>query len=287
VNAHASTVDVIFVPLDGSEFSARAVPVAVRYAALLDATVHLLTVVAEPSSLAEESRLLDKVDVRFEHVDRSVVVGSDVAAAIVNKVEQYQGAACCMASHGRGRSAALVGSVAMRAVALGLDPILVGPRVQPEAFAAGVVACVDETDESRALVPIAVRWADGLHTYAMAITVAQPVPDPITPGPPHRRFGPDEDVDGYLRRVVAPLKAQGVDVQTRAIYDPISPADGVHAFLRDNPAQLVIVASRATLGLKRAVFGSTAAGIVSRSPAPVLVIPRFMLAAAQDREDPT
>jgi nucleotide-binding universal stress UspA family protein len=55
LNAYASTVDGILVPLDGSEFSARAVPVAVRRAALLDATVHLLPVVAVPSSEAEEA----------------------------------------------------------------------------------------------------------------------------------------------------------------------------------------------------------------------------------------
>jgi nucleotide-binding universal stress UspA family protein len=287
VNGRSSTVDVIFVPLDGSEFSSRAVPVAVRYATLLDATVHLLTVVAASSTAAEEARLLDKVDVRFERVDRSIVVGSDVAASIVNKVGQFQGAVCCMASHGRGRSAALVGSVATRTVALGLEPILVGPRVQLDELGAGVVACVDETWESRTLVPIAVRWADLLHTYPVAITVAEPVPPPLTAGPPRRRFGPNEDVEGYLRHVVAPLKAKGRDVSTRAIYDPMSPADGVHTFLREHPAQLVVVASRATLGVKRAVFGSTAAGIVSRSPTPVLVVPRAALKTARTRKETT
>jgi len=285
VNMHTPIVDVIIVPLDGSEFSARAVPVAVRYATLLDATVHLLTVVAASSTAAEEARLLDKVDVRFDRVDRSIVVGSDVAESIVNKVEQFQGAVCCMASHGRGRSAALVGSVATRAVALGLEPILVGPRVRLDELGVGVVACVDETWESRALVPIAVQWADLLHTYPMAITVAEPVPPALTAGPPRRRFGPNEDVEGYLRHVVAPLKANRLDVPTRAIYDPISPADGVHAFLREHPAQLVVVASRATLGVKRAVVGSTAAGIVSRSPTPVLVVPRFALTAAEHQKE--
>ncbi len=287
MNAYSGVVDVIFVPLDGSDFSSRAVPVAVRYAALLDATAHLLTVVAAPGSETEAARVLDKVDVRFERVDRSVAIGSDVAASIVNKVEQFQGAVCCMASHGRGRSAALVGSVTTRVVALGLEPILVGPRAEPEQFGAGVVVCVDETRESRELIPIAVQWAHLLHTYAMAITVAEPVPEPLTAGPPHRRFGPNEDVDEFLRDVVAPLKAEGVDVRTQAVYDPISPADGVHAFLRDHPAQLVIVASRATVGIKRAVLGSTAAGIVSRSPSPVLVVPRFALATAQTREETT
>ena len=66
MNGHSSTVDVIFVPLDGSEFSARAVPVAVRYAELLDATVHLLTVVAASSAEAEAARVQEWLgDVRF------------------------------------------------------------------------------------------------------------------------------------------------------------------------------------------------------------------------------
>jgi nucleotide-binding universal stress UspA family protein len=76
-------------------------------------------------------------------------------------------------------------------------------------------------------------------------------------------------------------------VSTRAIYDPMSPADGVHTFLREHPAQLVVVASRATLGVKRAVFGSTAAGIVSRSPTPVLVVPRAALKTARTRKETT
>jgi nucleotide-binding universal stress UspA family protein len=273
-------LDVIFVPVDGSEFSHRAVSVAERFADLAGAALHLFSVVTDEAEVMERSILLEKIAVGRERAERSVVTGSDPAGAIVNEVRKATGAAVCMATHGRGRSAALVGSVATRVVALGGDPILIGPRTDIDRALGGVVACVDETPESAALVPIALHWSELLRTHPVVIIVAEPVPPAVMIGPPRRRFGPDDDVDAYLDHLVAPWRWKGYEIETRALYDPISPADGVDAYLREHPALLAVVGSRARIGIKRVVFGSTSAQIVHRGAAPVLVVPRSCLHAS-------
>jgi nucleotide-binding universal stress UspA family protein len=88
-----------------------------------------------------------------------------------------------------------------------------------------------------------------------------------------RRFGPSGDAEAFLRSVTGALGAAGADVTTQVVWDPISPAEGIRSYLREHPASLVVVGSRARHGFARAVFGSVATGIVHASPSPVLVVP--------------
>jgi nucleotide-binding universal stress UspA family protein len=207
-------------------------------------------------------------------IEREVVVDLDPAAAIHEALRRRPHSVACMATHGRGRSAALWGSVANDVIARGHDPlILVGPFVDAERSGEQVIACVDESPESLVVLPAARRWAELLGERMAVLTVAEPVPDPIRPGPPQRRFGPG-DVEGFLNQTVAPLRAEGHDVATLAVYDPITPADGVCGYLEEHPAALVVVGSHARSGVARLALGSVAAGIVHRSVSPVLVVCR-------------
>jgi hypothetical protein len=132
-----------------------------------------------------------------------------------------------MATHGRGRSVALVGSVANEVVARGHDPlILAGPLVGDRPLGADVVTCVDETPASAALVPIGLAWARRLREPLTVLTVAEPVPPPLDDRPERRRFGPDGDVEAFLEAMVAPVRSEADDVPLRTVpvYDPISPA---------------------------------------------------------------
>jgi nucleotide-binding universal stress UspA family protein len=275
-------VDTVLVPLDGSEFAERAIPVALRLAERFDAGVQLFSAVPSEDDVADRLRLLEKLDVPLANVANTVVTSRDVAGAIHTELRRLGTAVACMASHGRGRSAALIGSVATEVVARGHDPlVLSGPEVDSRHMGASVVACTDETPESRALVGVALRWSAWLQKRAIAITVGEPVPPPLTAGPPRRRFGPNEDLDLYLSWLVAPYRAKGAEIETRPVYDPISPADGVRSYVRDHPACLVVVGSRAHTGLRRAIFGSTAAAIVHCGHTPVLLVPRGLLDEAR------
>ena len=271
------SIETVLVPLDGSEFSSKALPFAVLLAARLGATVHLLSAVADEDGVAAREAELAAVQVRGCPVRRTVVVDLDPAGAIHQALKQLGSAVACMATHGRGRSATVVGSVATEVVARGHDPlILVGPLVGDAPLGADVVACVDETPASAALVPIGLAWARRLRQPLTVLTVAEPVPPPLDDRPERRHFGPDGDVEAFLEAMVAPVRSEAGDVPLRTVpvYDPISPADGVRMYLRDNPAFQLVVSSHARTGLSRIVFGSVAAAIVHHSTAPVLVVPR-------------
>jgi len=275
------SVETLVVPYDGSRFAARALPVAVRLVERLGSGIHLVSAVATEDEVPQRTVLLEAVELPVARVDRTVVVGLDLAGVVHETLRRVGSSVACLASHARNRTAALIGSVATNIVARGHDPVIVvGPIADREQMVEGVVACVDETIASAALVPVALRWAELLHTHATAITVAEPVPPPLTTGPPRRRFGPNDDVDGYLQWMVAPLRANGANIATKAVYNPISPADGLDHYLSANPSLLVVIGSTARLGISRVVFGSTAAKFVQRSTSPVLVVPRRLFDAA-------
>jgi nucleotide-binding universal stress UspA family protein len=262
--------DAVLVPLDGSEFAELALPVAAWLAAALDIEVHLFSAVATEDDVAERELELQKLDVPGRLVAHSVVVDLDPAGAIHEAVRRLR-AVACMASHGRSRSAALIGSVATEVVARGHDPlVLVGPVVGDRPRGQGVVACVDDRREAAtALAATTSQWAEALGEPAIVVTVAEPVPEPLRSGPVNRLFGPDGDVDAYLASVV-----RGLAVTTRAVYDPVGPVDGVISYVEEHPAAMLAVASHARTGAARFLLGSTAAAIVRRSPYPVLVVPR-------------
>ncbi|MEA3215313.1 MAG: hypothetical protein QOJ19_1469 [Acidimicrobiia bacterium] len=272
-------VEVVLVPLDGSSFSGRAVPVAARLAGKLDAGIVLFSAVpTEDDVPARETELAAVLPPCLGPVHRSVVVSLDPAGAIHEELRRSgrDRTLACMASHGRGRSAALVGSVATEVVARGHDPlVVVGPHPDEHPGGHGVMVAVDDTPVSAALLPIGLGWAGLLGEPLTVTTVAEPVPPPVRPDrPARRRFGPDGDVEAFLEGLIAPLRQQGHKVDALALYDPVSPAAGLELHLRDHPATMVVVASHARTGPTRMVFGSVAAAIVRRSPSPVLVVPR-------------
>jgi nucleotide-binding universal stress UspA family protein len=269
-----SEVEGVVVPLDGSAFSWSALPVAARLAGELDAGVHLVSVVASEDEVDERDAELAiaALELPFRPASRSVLVAADPADGITLAMDRTTRSLCCMASHGRGRSAALVGSVATEVVARsGTAVVLMSPLVDQPPPGQGVMACVDGTEASAALVTVAVDWAEVLRQPVTVVTVAEDAPEPVSGGPINRRFGPDGDVDAALAVLADPLRDRGCDVQTLALYDPISPWSGLERYLSDNPAHLVVTSSRARTGVTRAVFGSVAAAIVRHSPSPVLM----------------
>jgi len=106
------TIECLVVPLDGSDFSLPARPAATRPAVRLGAEVHLLSAVESVDQVDARDRELARIEVPGHVVHRTVVVGRDPAGAIHEAVRRLQNAVACMATHGRARSAALVGSVA-------------------------------------------------------------------------------------------------------------------------------------------------------------------------------
>ena len=271
---HPVEVAHVVVPLDGSPFAERALPVGAWLAAGLGADVHVVQVV--PCEAEEESegaiRYLDSVARSHHAAAWDMVERNDVGAALADTVGS-PGSLACLATHGRGRSA-LLGSVAVSLLASSNQPVvLVGPVARRVTAAdAPIVVAVDGTPQDDALVSVALGWATPLGRRLEIVTVAKPAAHWYMEGArPRQAQGPAEP-ERYVESLAARAESAGVAVAARAIYDPISVQDGLVPLL-DRTAALVVVGSRHREGLGRMVLGSQSVHIVHDAAVPALVVP--------------
>lgn len=264
----------VVVTLDGSERATAAVPVARQLAARLGAQLTLVAV----SSAGHHDALARHVEQVAGRAGGHplVVDGDDVPTAIMAALSRLPGHVVCMASHGRGRSAGVVGSVATEIVARESDPlVLVGPYVPHDYRLAGrLLACVDGSGRSELVLPAAASWAGALALGLSVVTVAEPIPQPVTPGADYdRRHGPAGVPEAYVGGLVRRWQGRSLDVDGEAVYDPVSVVGGLVTYMETRPTGLVAAATHARTGMARLVMGSVAAMIVHHLPAPVLLVP--------------
>lgn len=264
----------VLVALDGSLFAERALAPASWLAAATGAQLELWSAV---HSSAE-------IDDRRRHVKAlaepyggwwNVVVADRTIEALTEAGDGDRHRLVCLATHGRDRSAGLAHSVSAGVVAASAGPVLlVGPKVQPDPPAGRrLVACLDGTPESEGIVPTAIAWAAALHVEVTLLTVAEPVPESLRyPGTYPRMHGPRGDADAYVGSLAATWSGP-VPVKGDVVYDPVDVDGAIVGALAGDPASLVVMGTRRPQGLRRLVFGSTAAAVAHRSPAPVLVVP--------------
>lgn len=257
----------LLVTMDGSDDSKYAAVVANDLASRVAADVRVLSVVDDAADVGEREAWLGDVAA----TSRAVVVDGDPAAAIIRSLAELGEATVCMTSRGRGRSGALIGSVAREVITRCDRPgIIIGPHVGQHGAGTGIVCFVDEDEVAGALVDHAVEWAGMIGEPAIVVTVAEPVPDSARPERVVRRgWGPSGDPVAFLDALVGDR-----EIDREVAWDAGGAASGMHSYLRDaRPARLAVVSAAARAGLRRLVLGSSAADLVRRSPCPVLVVP--------------
>jgi nucleotide-binding universal stress UspA family protein len=264
----------VVVPLDGSPFAERALPVGAWIAAGVGGDVHLVQVV--PCDAGEEAegaiRYLDAIG-RSHAAVWDVVESNDVGSALADAVGRSPGHLACLATHGRGRSL-LLGSVAVSLLEHSARPvILVGPMARVViAIDAPIVVAVDGTAGDEVLVPVALGWADRLGRQLDVVTVAEPAPSGYLGGARMQTHQGPAEPDRYLESLVARANGTGVPVVPRVIYDPVSVRDDLVSFL-NRTAALVVLGSHHRPGLGQMVLGSNAIHIVHGAAVPALVVP--------------
>lgn len=283
------SLETFLVPLDGSAMAATAMVAANELAERIGANIHLLSVVSTDDEVRDREADLAALKVPERTTDVSVVVDPDPARIIHETLQRLPPAGLCMATHASGGHPFALGPIAHDILAAGDDPvILVGPFLgYPEGIpwvddpillekfrGGGVVACVDGGERAASLVSTAVHWARLLHEPLIVITVAEQDTPLLGDALMDRLFGPPGDVNAYLERVTAPVRQGDVAVTSLAIFDPISPAEGIRSYLQKSPATLLVIGCQLRSGRFRAPGGRTAAAIVRRSPSPALVVPR-------------
>jgi len=278
----------ILVPLDGSEFALRAMPTARAVARRLGAEVHTISV-ARRSDHAEHLRALASGTLDVDLHDDRVVVASDTdpADAIEARARELNPSIVCLTTHGRGRfRGALVGSVARSLLQRSPDPIIAlgpmadnpgwtpRPRSWPEPLSVPrIVACVDGSDASEAVLALATAWARALTMSVTILTVIEDVPPPIRSEQASPRYGPDGNAERYIGELVEQWRPVVPEINGEILRDPISPAAGIRLHLDERPAGLVALTTHARSGMQRVLLGAAAASIVEASSAPSLVAP--------------
>ncbi len=262
----------LIVPIDDSPESWTAFDVALALSARVTADILVVQIESDPMHTQQSSeRLRDGVGRRAPH-DVSISteirlsvrpIGEELADVAATK----PGAMIVMASHGRGRSAAIVGSVAEDMLRRCPNPtMLVGPSVQPDAFRGPIVATVDGSDESELVLPIAAQWAGTLGSHAWIITVASPSTNERS------AMGTDIGSSSYLAQLAKGLRQEsGVEVE----YDELHgerPATSIAEYCTRHDASLIVASSHGRSGMSRLTLGSVVSGIVRHATCPVMVI---------------
>jgi nucleotide-binding universal stress UspA family protein len=267
----------LIVPVDGSDASWRAVDVAVGLARRTDASIDVIEVVFDQDDVAEATartaERIDQHDTSGVPVVTKVLVASDsVADAISDQVERHPEVTVVLASHGRGRSAALLGSVTQELLERIFGPVLVvGPRVQSATFTGPIIATVDGSDASESVLPLAAAWGIELGAEPWIVEVADP--DMSVSG--------DVSETAYPARLARALaKNSKHNVQFEVLHGE-HVHDEVADFAQSLHASIIVASTRGRTGMSRFVIGSTASAIVRHAPCPVLLVRPPHLAASE------
>jgi nucleotide-binding universal stress UspA family protein len=173
-----------------------------------------------------------------------------------------------------------LGTTADRVVRTAAAPVLIVRGALRLPFRRTVVP-IDLSEKSGGVLDVALAWAQALGARdaelgipAAELHIVHVVPD-VFAGAPHP-FGHASVHPGVNREVAAALERAGgassVDVREEVLWGD-KPAAEIAAYARSEGADLVILATHGYGALKRALIGSTAAGVAREAPCPVLLLP--------------
>jgi len=293
----------ILVPLDGSAFAERALPIATELGRRHGASLRLVTVhdpkrayvtspelmaaidEANADALAEAGAYLRRKadEVKVHGVTSTVALWPGDPATVLLEEFQRQVDLVVMTTHGRGGiSRAWLGSVADRVVRKGRCPVLL---LRPDATPRSVTRLLEDV-----LVPLdgtvrAESVLDDVHelmshadgTLHLLNVVIQPfLLDP--PPRPSYAEGRAATVEQqrlrgyrYLRRLARPLRLDGKAIATEVVAGS-DPVEEILAYVRQHDVRLVAIATRGRGGFARWAIGSVADKVIRSGTAAVLVV---------------
>ena len=262
----------IIVPVDGSERSWVAARAGAVIADACAADLQLVTVVADTwqgDEVRDElARVLDGGPplatpagivalVAGESFDRNV--GSVIAA----HAESINGAMIVMSSTGRGRSAAVLGSVADDVLRAMFGPIIVlGPHAaELDSFVGDLVVPVDGSELAETSLPIAAAWGIALGARPWVVEV---ITEPV-------RASADVFESSYAHRLAARLRSQSHhDVEFEVLHSH-HPGTEIADFADRIGARMIVMSTHGRSGLRRLTAGSVASSVVRAATCPVVL----------------
>lgn len=268
----------VIVPLDGSEEAALAIGPATALAQRTGAPIHVLALhQAGDDRAAIEALVLDQVG-SIGDVARVVEVAEikrSVAEDIRALASRNAPSIIVMASHGRGRSAAVLGSVANDILDHPNQPVLlVGPSAISGRFRTHGPALVSVTgDDDRDVLDTTVELLATTDFEPVVVHVLHPDLarrlDLAHAGPAGSDF-PMESVTAERCAHAIEESSDRTDVDFDVHHDK-HPARTIVEQASARRAGVIVMATHARHGLDRLSHGSITADVVREAPCPVLV----------------
>ena len=254
----------IVVPVDGSDLSLRAAPVASWLAEHFDASVYALTAAAthEGHDGTGTPPWLEALatDARYPRLRAAVAETDDPVVAVSAFVAAHPDSAVCMATHSQGAlTAAALGSVAARVVReVGVPVLLVGGQcVAPRDDTGPMVVCHDGSPGADAILAPARAWARGLDVPIVLAHVHHPLD-----------FGtPQRSTDA----IEAALEFLGAGTCLETVADPFA-AGAIRELAHELDASLIALNTHSRPDSSDVAMGSVASWVTRESPVPVLTI---------------
>ena len=237
----------IVVPLDGSPFSATALPVATALAHDADAELRAIGIARNDGEMAWT----------YDHVHAEARAGSPLTAADIKVVTDPNPVGLlldladdpeillCLASHDRmPLHAKLTRSVGSEVIERAEHPLVaVGPNANPRSLGPDVVVALDARGDPEPLLTVAAMSARRLGCPLRIVTVYEPVP-PDLRHPSHfsRMNGPGGDPDAFVSSMRERVDDIGLArIDTVAVADAVGTASGLLEHLSERPGRLLVV----------------------------------------------
>lgn len=305
----------ILVPLDGSQLSEQALPVAISLASASGAKLLLVRAAWTPRvsdlspedteihSIAVAEDYLDALKTRLEAEGLTVDTAVPFAPAdegILIETDLRHADLIVMSTHGRsGISRLLYGSVAEAVVAKSHVPVLLirvaraELPVQPLKAHPAILVALDGSPFAETALPYAKNLARTLDGELVLLRVVVPPPqwvDPmvVLPYPSEEAVTREEvDTQQYLANLVNQLHGEGLRAQ--GVMQIGRAADAIMKECKVCDAGLMVMATHGRTGVNRAMFGSVALAILRHTDRPILLVHPTKEAVAgleQQVEDP-
>lgn len=262
----------VIVPIDGSDFSWRAIGPAAALAQQCDAVLEVLQVVTLPEDVSTaETILREQLAVANLSPEQSaateltvLVMGQSVAETIAERVEKMVGSIIVMSSVGRGRSAALIGSIAEELLGSLFGPVmLVGPEAATGRadFRGNLIVPVDGSETSESALALAAAWGIALEAAPWVLLVVEP----------DAQAASDVAESSYPSRLARELSKQSHHSVEFEVLRDKQPAKAIADYARTIDAGMIIASTHGRTGLSRIRAGSVAMGLVRHAPCPVVL----------------
>lgn len=254
----------LLVPLDGSEASTRALPVAKQLADRLGVSVAIIDCLPPSLPIEPEEAWLAERAARLEApvADAAVHVTEQAVQEILATAASVPGTVVCLASHARPAAMQLLlGSVATELVRASSTTLVVGPRARAPRSLDVVQICIDGTPHSRRTIEVGAAWSEALGATPWVTHVVD-----------DHRLPEDELLvgDGVVVHAAARLRSLGLAAEWDVLHGGY-PAEALVRWAGGNGTGL-LVAGRHDRSGADGLFGSALARVLASAPCPVLVV---------------